>query len=198
MHYRKAPMLAPARALALLLLTALLLAACGGETPATPTAPVQAPAETASGPAPTTDAIPAPTDTTEASTSSGEAIDLASLDPCTFVPQAEIAGIFGPLKDAGTVDTALGLEKGCTFYNEDGNFVSLTVHPADMWDLRKNLEADTEPVSGLGDEAFGVDKSDAYDLFVLVRDVAMLEVRVSTHDQTQARQLAESMIAQLP
>jgi hypothetical protein len=188
-----------ARAMLLSVLLVLLLAACGGETSQ----------PTPAGPNPTTDAIPLPTGTarlvpttgptsTTASTGSPAALDLSSLDVCTFVPTEILAGIFGPLKDAGTQDTVLGKEKGCTFYNEEGNFADIRIYPPDGWELQKSLEADKIEIGGLGDEAFAVDKSDAYDLWVLAQDVAVTEVRVSTHDEEQARQIAEALLAQLP
>jgi hypothetical protein len=117
---------------------------------------------------------------------------------CSFVPRDILAGIFGPLKDEGTQDTVLGKEKGCTFYNQEGNFADIRIYPPDLWELQKGLEADKIEVGGLGDEAFAVDKSDAYDLWVLAQDVAAMEVRVSTHDEEQARQIAEALLAQLP
>ena len=186
-----------ARAILLSVLLVLLLAACGGEG-SQPTSAV----------APTTDAIPAPTGTTPldstgptsttASTGASGALDLSSLDVCTFIPKDVLVGIFGPLKDEGTQDTVLGEEKGCTFYNEEGHFADIRIYPPDNLELRKNLEDNKMEISGLGDEAFAVDKSDAYDLFVLVRDVAFVEVRVSTHSEEQARQIAEAVLAQLP
>lgn len=206
-----------ARAMLLSVLLVLLLAACGGETsqptpagpnPTTDAIPLPT-GTTPAGPNPTTDAIPAPTSTMRvqsttgptsptASTGSSDALDLSSLDVCTFVPREILAGIFGPLKDEGTPDTVLGREKGCTFYNEEGNFADMRIYPPDEWELRKSLEADRIEVGGLGDEAFAVDKSDAYDLWVLAQDLAVMEVRVSTHDEEQARQIAEALLAQLP
>ncbi|HVG00895.1 MAG TPA: hypothetical protein VND68_13735 [Chloroflexia bacterium] len=199
-----------ARAMLLSVLLVLLLAACGGETsqptpagpnPTTDAIPLPT-GTTPAGPNPTTDAIPAPTSTmrVESTTGTGSsgALDLSSLDVCAFVPREILAGIFGPLKDEGTPDTVLGKEKGCTFYNEEGNFADMRIYPPDEWELRKNLESDKIEVGGLGDEAFAVDKSDAYDLWVLAQDLAVMEVRVSTHDEEQARLIAEALLAQLP
>jgi hypothetical protein len=202
-----------ARAMLLSVLLVLLLAACGGETsqptPAGPnptTDAIPAPTATSAQVNPTTDAIPAPTGTTRPESPAGPteptgtsgAIDLSALDVCAFVPRDILVGIFGPLKDEGTPDTVLGKGKGCTFYNEEGNFADIRIYPPGAWDLQKGLEADKIEVGGLGDEAFAVDKSDAYDLWVLAQDVAVTEVRVSTHDEEQARQIAEALLAQLP
>jgi hypothetical protein len=202
-----------ARAMLLSAMLVLLLAACDGETPQ-PTPAVANPTTDAIPvtPAvvnPTTDASPAPTATTPAvptteptveptNTVSPLALDLSSLNVCTFVPREVIEGIIGPLKDEGTPDTVLGKEKGCTFYSEDGNFADIRIYPPNNWELQKGLEADKIIISDLGSEGFVVNKSDAYEVWVLARDVAVVQVRVSSHSGAQARQIAEAVLALLP
>lgn len=203
-----------ARAMLLSVVLVLLLAACGDPTPQPTPAGVNPttdaiPAPTTTTPPlpnPTTDAIPAPTATTRllpptpepTNTTSPRALDLSSLDVCTFVPRETLEGIIGPLKDEGTQDTVLGKEEGCTFYNEEGNFADIRIYPPDSWELQKNLQTGLIELHDLGSEGFVVNKSDAYEVWVLTRDVAVIQVRVSNHNGGQARQIAEAVLDLLP
>jgi hypothetical protein len=125
-------------------------------------------------------------------------IDLTTIDPCTLVPKTELETVFGELRGEPKPDVIIGEERGCTYRNMQGNFVDITLYPPTSWNLYKKIQTEITDVVGIGDEAFTTEKSDAVQLWVLLRDRVVVEVRISTHELEQAKQIAQQVIKHLP
>lgn len=177
-------------------LWAVVMAACGGQGPAT--APTNPPAsEMAPIPEPLAEAVPEPP-----SESSGEAqgIDLATVDVCQLLPVAEIEAVVGKLREGSPKETiSIDREKGCEYIEDvNGHFYEITVYPLDHWGLVKYTLNEATPLDGVGDGAYTGAYSDAAALEVLVKDCAVIGVRVSDEKQQTALALYELARKHLP
>jgi hypothetical protein len=178
---------------------AVLLQACGG-TEATPTL---VPSSTATAP-PATATVPASIEHAVQTIQAGPPtptpaiIDLKSLDVCTLIPADQVAHTIGTLSGQGKPTISVAEEKGCEWTNDKGNFADLIVNSPFDWDLQKALNPDYTALGGIGDDAFTIKHTDALELWVLLTNRAILEVRVSSQNQNQAGQLALLLMHKLP
>jgi hypothetical protein len=165
--------------LVFLVLVLLVLAGCSTPAPATVPAPT----------AVKYTALPTPTST---------GLDLKSIDVCTMMPQADVESVFGTLRGDPKVDPPNGPEKGCTYYNQQGHFVDISLHPVEEWSLLRQLQPDAVDSTVNGDKAFSADKPDGAYLWVLRPSKAIIEIRLSSKDPAQAKQFIPKVIARLP
>ena len=178
--------------LSLILLAAFVLSACSATNEAPPATipPTSLPADTASGsPADTASGSPADT---------SASLDFATLDTCALIPPEDIASVIGALRGEPAADPPNGSEKGCLYFNEEGNFADVILGPASDWDLLRQLQPEAEDFTLNGDAAFAADKPDAANLWVLRPGQTVIHVRVSSGDREQAQQLVAKVITQLP
>ncbi len=158
----------------------LMLVACGGPK----TAPTAAPTSTPRSSAPPTAA------------SAG--IDLTKVDMCTLVPKGDIEAVLGPLGKEPKADPPNGPEIGCTFYNEQGEYVDLSLNPVGDWGMLRQLQPDAKDLTLDGDKAFSADKFYGVELWVLRQGKAIIQVRLSTKDLEQAKKFVPKVAARLP
>jgi len=141
---------------------------------------------------------PTPSPASKASASVNRRVDLASLKPCGILSREEVEPVFGTVRGEPREDVSISGEKGCTYRNLKGNFADIVVYEPEKWKLQKVVRKNVNPVEGMGDEAFWARVDNTVELWVLLRDRAVVEVRVSTKDLEQARKLAQRVIDKLP
>ncbi len=184
-------------AIVLMLFASGLLLGCSGSNAPASTGPAQPPAPTAVS-HPT--AAPQSNAGQPVAGGSTQSLDFTGIDVCKIVSVADFEAVYGPLSKTKDpqVDPPNDPEKGCTIYNDEGNFVDIVLHPTSDWDLLKQLQADAKDKAPLdGNTAFSSNKLDAYELFVLRSGKAVVEIRVSTGDLDQARKFAQKVLAKI-
>ena len=177
------------RALLALLLLALSLTACGSVPPSDEAAAPEAAAPSAG----TLSADEANPD----SSAGADGIDLAALDICATFPQAAVEPITGPLVAAPTPTIAVGNEVGCEYEVDGGRAYTITAYDLDRWELLPDI-FDVRPIPGLGDGAYAAtDASERANLFVLLRNRAVVNVAVNGVETPKLRTLLDAAIAGL-
>ncbi len=165
--------------LPLALLSMLVLVACG--VPNAPASPATAQART-----------------TPQATSVSAGLDIQSLDACALMPRADIESVLGTLGKEPKADPPNGSEKGCIYYDQQGEYADITLNPASDWTLLRQLQPDATDFTLDGDKAFSADKSYGAELWVLRPGKAVIHVRVSSKDLEQAKRFVPTVIARLP
>lgn len=129
-------------------------------------------------------------------------------DPCALLSDESVASIAGGPTDPEVRDSAYGDDFGpsvrCSWTNDD--FlppVEVTVTGnREVFDYARGLVEDlggieSEPVSGIGDDAFTFDEgSGVLELVVLVED-QVVQVRAATDDRAELASLASEVIINL-
>jgi hypothetical protein len=89
------------------------------------------------------------------------------VDACSLVTRADAEAIMGKLREAPKRAVAVADEKTCSYLNIDGANVTLRIYGSDWYDVQKNFNDAQKIVSlsGLGDEAYYIQKSSALDLW---------------------------------
>ena len=166
--------------LAFLLSLIVLLVGCG----APPVAPTLAPTDAPKGP-------PAPT-------AASVGIDLTRVNVCTLMPKTDIEAVLGALGRDPKVDPPNGSEQGCTFYNQAGEYVDISLAPVADWSLLRQLQPDAKDGTLDGDKAFSAAKFYGAELWVLRQGQAIIHIRLSTKDLEQAKKFVPKVAAHLP
>jgi hypothetical protein len=168
-----------------LLLVCALLAACGSATPAA--------TEGGYG----SDAAPA-SDTAAGADIGSSGIDLAKLDVCATMPRAQLERAIGALVEAPKPTISIGTEVGCEYVVDQGRGYSIVVLGLDRWDIIPTFVDGATPIEGLGDGAYTAKEvGGGTSLYVLLRDRAVVNVRVNGADTLQLRQVVDIALANL-
>lgn len=139
----------------------------------------------------TTVADPAP-DTNPAQSTGGPGIDQTKIDVCAKLPRGQVEAAIGPLVEDPKPSISIGSEVGCDYVVDQGRGYGVTIYNLDRWDLIPQT-LDVTPVPDLGDGAYlqRRDVDGSHQLFVLVRDRAVVGVSVNGADTPQLRQLLD-------
>jgi hypothetical protein len=138
-------------------------------------------------------------DTAGEALDAAEGINLAAINVCELVPVAEIESVVGALRNAPEETISLDREKGCQYIEDaNGQFFEITLYPLDHWGLVKYTLNEAAALEGVGDGAYTGAYSDAAVLEVLVKDRAVVGVRVSDENQQTALALYEIALKHLP
>lgn len=132
--------------------------------------------------------------------------DLANVDVCALIPADAVATALGGAVAAEPTGWDPGWEgKGCRYKTRAGSFSIYTevglVPPDDYEFLRQAAQVPTHDVSGLGDGAWWMDRTDRADLYVLRRGDVMVWIRSQIWDEKnterELRAIAEAVLARL-
>lgn len=181
-------------ALAISLIIALALVACGGSAAPTPLPPVVS-ATSATGPS---GSATAPGRAAAQRTPTVVGLDISSIDTCALLPRADIESVFGPLGKEPKADFPNGNEKGCIYYNDRGEFADIILNPVSDWSLLREVHPDATDLTLNGDKAFSNKNPDSVSLYVLHLPKAVVHVRVSSKDLAEAKLFVPKVIARLP
>ena len=210
-----------------LLIVSLLLAGCGADPPTAAPAPTAGPTvamnKTATpgvpNPTPSSPAQPGTAPTLAAtrptaaaltspagggSTSAG--VDMAQVEACKLLSQAEIEAVLGPVTyDPHAYQSTGSTQKQCIYVAtvvEDndqvtGQALNLVIWPLSDWEMLKT--GHTAAVSGIGDEAYTSELGPTgLALWALFRDRAVVQVEVFPKNIEYAKQLARTAADHLP
>lgn len=119
-------------------------------------------------------------------------VDISRFDVCSMFPIAEMEAVMGlpvskSIQPKPTV--SVGEERGCIFYDSKGHFYEITFHPLYKWGIISSITPKSKQLQGIGDGAYLEVKSDSIDMNVLVKDKAVIEVRIS--EKKQQRKVME-------
>src|SRR5262249_3540892 len=119
-------------------------------------------------------------------------MDLSSVNVCQLISKQDVASVFGPVRDEPKEDPPNGSEKGCTYYNQEGHFVDITLKPLDDWNLILQLKPDAKPIPDIaGYHAVSGPGADALEVWVHQDGKAVIGIRDSLQDADQAKKFAE-------
>ena len=113
----------------------------------------------------------------------------AEPDPCALISKADVAKIFGEIKEGPKAKEGLMKEKQCEWTNMAGSWLSVSVYSSEQWGLKKGSGNNPVEVKGLGEEAF-TDKRGTDAKIYVRKGQLMLEVRTSGGAEV-ARKVAE-------
>lgn len=125
-------------------------------------------------------------------------IDLKKIDVCTLIPTPELESVIGKIRPPAKPTTSIGEEKGCHFRNDKGRFFEVTIYPLQEWKMVTHTLKDPKPLANVGDGAYTALYSDSLWLEALVKDRAVLAVRVSTKKLEDATALYQLAVKHLP
>jgi|GEM_PF-2255873 len=129
-------------------------------------------------------------------------VDTSLLNVCSMFSVAELETVMGlpmskSIKPRPVI--SVGEERGCIFYDAKGHFYEVTFHPLHQWSIISNITPKSKQLPGVGDGAYLDVKSDAIEMTVLIKDKAVIEVRISEKNQRQkAMELYELARKKLP
>lgn len=128
----------------------------------------------------------------------GPGIDPTAIDVCAELPREKVEAAIGPLTEEPTASIAIGSEVGCDYVVEQGRVYEMTIYNLDRWDLIPQF-LDVTPVPDLGDSAYVQHSAvnGGTQLFVLVRDRAVVSASVNGADTPQLRKLLDLAIAEV-
>ncbi len=121
-------------------------------------------------------------------------IDTTALDVCTMLPEANVTGVVGPLRESPSAAEFIGDERGCTYLTEQGFIYTVNVAPLDRWEIMTAVLTDAAPVPDLGDEALLRQMSSDHALYVLLDGQAVVQVYNTTDDTAVSTRLAQIAI----
>jgi len=122
-------------------------------------------------------------------------MDLSHVNVCQLITKDDVASVFGPVRDEPKEDPPNGNEKGCTYYNQEGHFVDISLSPLDDWNLILQLNPDAKPISDIGGHhAVSKPGVDSLEVWVHQDGKAVINVRDSLQDADQARKFAEMAV----
>lgn len=126
-------------------------------------------------------------------------MDLSKVDVCTLLPASEAEAVFGTkLQKPPQADPPNGNEKGCIYYNEQGHYADIVLHPVDDWSFIKQVQTEGKDLPDIdGHSAFGGEMQSAYRIYVLAQGKAVVDVRDSSGDQGQAEKFVRKVLSLL-
>jgi len=107
--------------------------------------------------------------------------NLEGVDVCELIPVEEIVNVVGPLREnEGEVDLSLAGEVGCKYVDQDGQWYYVTYYPLGDWEFVEYTLSESEEVDGLLDGAWkGVYSSDEIHIKALAADEMVIGAFVS-------------------
>jgi hypothetical protein len=115
-------------------------------------------------------------------------VDTTKLNVCSMFSIAEMETVMGyPMSKSiePRPVASVGEERGCTFYDSKGHFYEVTFYPLYQWGIISKITQKSRQLQGVGDGAYLEVKSDSIDMNVLVKDKAVIEIRISEKNQRQ-------------
>lgn len=116
-----------------------------------------------------------------ATAASVAAVATATVDPCAVVSAKDIGVMFGELKEGPSASSGLRNERQCNYTNMSGSWLKLSLYGGqERWEWEKGITnaQSPQPVGGLGDEAFAIQRGTDSVVYVRKGD-AILELSCS-------------------
>ena len=144
-----------------------------------------------------------PTSTPRITKTPSQSLDLSTLDVCAFIPLADVESVWGSIKRTSYLLISDHGEKGCVYYNMDGNWVNIIFHQESQYNVAWKRENESsvssrlKEVSGIGDSAFYMQGFRPVQLWVLVKGKAAIQINADTYNEGLTILLAQKVVALL-
>jgi hypothetical protein len=143
--------------------------------------------------------------TTAAPEAPASARDVNSLDACALFPEDAVASALNVTKaDPANPGKGFG-GPSCTYFllpagagTNGGQIYILNLIPAELFDPSLNALVNSQPLSGLGDQAFIGTRVGSSSIDLMVLKAGDLGIEVLGEDTTLVQKLAEYVLANLP
>ena len=181
--------------LVLILVSALVLSACGDGTPESDVIDQDLSSHTDDEETEVTDPSPSGADDYYYIGTS-----LENIDVCKLIPVDEIINIVGSLREDETeVDISLAGEVGCKYVDQDGQWYYVTYYPLGDWGFVEYTLNESEQVDGLLDGAWkGFYSSDEIHIKALAADEMVIGAFVSDGSEDTSVSLVELLYEYRP
>lgn len=181
--------------LALILVSVLVLSACGGGSPEPDVVDQELSSHTDDLETDDTDAVPSAADDYYYIGTNLEGVNV-----CDLIPLEQIINIVGALREDETeVDLSLAGEVGCKYVDQDGQWFYVTYYPLGDWGFVEFTLNESEKIDGVLDGAWmGVYSSDEIHIKALAADEMVISAFVSDGMEETAISLVELLYEYRP